>query len=118
MWQCAVVSSTTVILPLERSRWFRNERNELSITKHPNEIIRLTLDWGDMALASGETVSTAAYTDSGVTRTLSSVSGNTTIATFEGTGYTEINITTSASRELIQRVNFYPIDGRIVGDYR
>ncbi len=109
------MSSSTVFSPLERSRYFRDEDGALATTKRQDEVLKLTLDWTD-DLASAETVSSAAYVDSGVTTSSKSVATPQTLVTVSGVGEFEITVTLSTGRKLQRVVRYYPTDGRI-SDY-
>lgn len=111
------MSSSAVILPLERTRYFRDRDGVLATSKRYDEIVQLVLDWTDQ-LASGETVSSVAYEDSGVTRSSTSNTTTTSTTSVTGTGETEITVTTSAARKLQAVVRFYGAEGVRAGDYR
>lgn len=115
------MSSSTVILPIERiqrgdSRYFRYA-DGIATTKAEDDDIVLRLDWTDY-LAASETVSSAAYEDSGVTRSSTSVSTPVTITTVTGLGSTTVTITTSNSRTAEIVVYFLPKGGVRAQDYR
>lgn len=111
------MSSATVILPLERTRYFRDKDDVLSTTKREDEIVDLPLDWSERLL-SGETISSVAYDDSGVTRSNTSNTTTTTTDYVTGHGETEITVTLSTGRKLQELVRFYPQEGSIAGDYQ
>lgn len=111
------MSSATVYMPLERSRYFRDEDGALATTKREDEQLQLVIDWSDQ-LASGETISSVAYVDSGVTRSSTSNSTTTTTTTVTGIGETEVSVTTSAGRVLQQVARYYSPEGWRAGDYR
>jgi hypothetical protein len=120
-------TTTTLIVPASRNGpvtsrdgdWFRDQDGAFATTKRSDETVQVTLDWTDR-LASGETLSTATYQDSGVTRSGVSVSSPNTIATVLGLGEFEVTVTTSASRVLQQVVRFYDSRGGAGGprDYQ
>ncbi len=110
------MSSSTVYLPLERSRYFRDADDVLSTSKREDEIIQLVLNWSDQ-LASSETISSVAYSSSGVTTSGTSNTTTTTTASITGTGETEITVMTSTSRKLQMVVRFYDAEGSRAGDY-
>jgi hypothetical protein len=111
------VSSITAFLPLERNRWFRDRDGILSTTKREDEIVGMTIDWSRQ-LASGETISSVAYEDSGVTRTGTSATTTTTVDNVTGIGETEVTVTLSTGRKLQELVRFYDREGARAGDYR
>lgn len=111
------MSSSTVILPLERSRYFTDSDGHLATTKRSDEIITLSINWGDQ-LASGESVSSVAYVDGGVTSSSASLSTPTSTITVTGTGELEITATLSTGRKLQRVVRFYAPDSEMVRDYR
>lgn len=110
------MSSSTVVLPLERSRYFTNEDGDLSTSKRSDEIVQLVLDWSDQ-LASGETISSVAYEDSGITRSSTSNTTTTTTTNVTGTGYTEVTVTLSTGRKLQLVVRYYDSEGPGPSDY-
>mgnify|MGYP001590501062 CR=1 FL=1 len=111
------MSSSTVILPLERTRYFPF-RDGIATTKAVDDEIQLVLDWTD-ELASGETVSSAAYVDSGVTTSSKSVATPLTTCTVNKTGYTTVTVTLSTGRTRERRVYFIsPHGGLGATDYR
>lgn len=109
------MSSQTVILPLERSRYFRDHDGLLSISKRSDEIVSLPIDWTDQL--SGETISSVAYVDSGVTRSSTSNTTTTSTTLVTGVGETEITTVTSGGRKLQMVVRFYDAEGVGVRDY-
>ena len=110
------MSSSTVLLPLERSRYFPY-RDGMATTKADADEVVLIVDWTD-ELASGETVSSASYADSGVTTSGKSVATPLTTCTVTKLGYTTITITTSASRTRERRFYYLPRSGTYPTDYR
>jgi hypothetical protein len=111
------VSSSTVILPLERTRYFRDADGNLSYSKREDEIVQVVLDWSDQ-LASGETISSVAYEDHGVTRSGTSNTTTTSTTSVEKTGWFEVTATLSTSRKLQRVVVFYGEMGARASDYR
>lgn len=111
-------TTNTLLLPANKNgpltafnnRWFRDTDGAIATTKHRDELLQVTLNWTDR-LASGETVSSAAYEDSGVTRSGVSVSTPSTICSVTGLGEFEVEVTTSASRKMVERVRFYDFEG-------
>lgn len=110
------MSSTTVYEPLRRSRWFIDRDGILSFAKMLNDDLRVVLDFTDY-LASGETVSSASYGDSGVTTSSKSVSTPQVIFTATGCGYTTVTATLSTGRTVDKVVRFYDVGGPRPHDY-
>lgn len=110
------MSSSTVILPLSRRRHFIDRNGELSYSKRYDEKLEVRLDFTDR-LKSGESVSSMAYEDSGVTRSNTALASN--VASFDATGlgYTIATATLSSGRILELAVNFYDSSGTQLGDY-
>jgi hypothetical protein len=115
------MSSSTIIYPPPprgASRYFRFD-DGLATTKAREDELRVVWDLTDY-LASGETVSSAAYQDSGVTHSAASVSTPQVIFTVTGLGYTIVTATLSTGRTVEQV--FYFLDkacgvGRLDSDY-
>lgn len=101
-------SSTIIPGPVVRGghRYFRHE-DGLATTKAKDDDIQVRWDLTDY-LAASETVSSAAYSDSGVTTSGKSVSTPVVIFTVTGLGYTTVTATTSNSRTVEQK--FYFLD--------
>lgn len=111
------MSSAVVILPLERSRYFRDRDGETATTKTEDESLLLGVDWTDM-LATSETVSSVAYVDSGVTTSGASLVSPVSTVVVTGLGETEITATLSTGRKLQQTFRFYPRSSdRVRSDY-
>lgn len=111
-------SSSTYRVKLERKHDFEDARGNISYSKRKDEIIKVTIDWtNELDTANSETVSSAAYTDSGVTRSSVSVSSPNTICSVTGIGYFDVTVTTSTSRKLKKRICFYSIDDAKESDY-
>ena len=110
------MSSSTVYEPLRRSRHFIDRDGVLSFSKAENDELRVVIDLTDY-LASGETVSSVVYTDSGVTTSSKSVSSPQVIFTATGVGYTTLDITLSTNRTVEKVVRFYQADGPQASDY-
>lgn len=108
---------SAIYLPLERNRWFRDGDGALATAKREDEIIECIINWGNLLL-SGETCSSVAYVDSGLTRTGTALAGSETTDYLAGTGETEITVTTSLSRKLQKVVRCYDEDGGTLSDYR
>lgn len=100
------MSSSTVILPLERNHYFADADGIISTEKYQDEILQLVLDWSN-ELATGETISSAAYVDSGITTSGKSTTSTTTTCTVTGVGSTEITVTLSTGRKLQRWVRYY-----------
>ena len=110
------MSSSTVYEPLRRTRHFTDRDGVLSFSKAEDDELRVVLDFTDY-LASGETVSSAAYADSGVTTSSKSVSTPQVIFTATGTGYTTVTVTLSTNRTVEKVVRFYNSSGTKALDY-
>lgn len=96
---------STYLIPLERKEFFLSPAGLPTWIKEDDEILLITLDWLDKL--DGETISTSAWTDNGVTT--SSASNTTTTASMTVTktdGYSINKITTSGGRTLWQRAAF------------
>ena len=111
------MSSSTVILPLERTRYFRDADGNLATSKREDELLTVVLNWADQ-LASGETISSAAYEDFGVTRSSTSNTTTTTTTSVTKSGYFEVTVTLSTGRKLQQLVRFMATDVAVSSDYR
>ena len=99
----------TVVLSESRRPTFADRDGVETMPKSESSVSTVTLDWADL-LASGETISSAAWSDDGVTCTGETISGATTYATVTGTsGETQIKIVTSASRTLVRTIKFIDI---------
>ena len=89
----------------------------LSFSKAQDDELQVTLDFTDY-LASGETVSSAAYVDSGVTTSSKSVATPQVLFTVTKTGYTKVTVTLSSNRTVEKIVRFYDQGGPKAVDYR
>ena len=90
----------------------------LATTKAQDDELQVRWDLTDH-LASAETVSSAAYVDSGVTTSSKSVATPVIIFTVAGLGYTTVTATLSTGRTVEQRFFFLAKDGSpTVSDYR
>lgn len=111
------MSVVAALLPLERTRWFRNRDGKLSTSKRFDEIVGLSLDFTDQ-LASGETVSSVATVPHGVTLSGASLATPVWTANVTGVGYFEWTATLSTGRKLQDLVVFYGTDEDLGSDYR
>lgn len=105
--------------PLERDRWFVDADGVVATSKHPDEVLKVPIDWTD-ALVSGETVSTSTWQNASGGLTTSSEALATPVATVfvTGTGSVENEITTSLGQTLIRKRRFYDNRGPKIGtDY-
>lgn len=107
----------TAYLAPVRNAYFRDIDGIMATSKRIEEVVSLVLDWSDL-LASGETISSVAYEDLGVTRSSTSNTTTTTTTKVTGTGSTIVKATLSTGRVLHREVRFYGVDGRVPGDYR
>jgi hypothetical protein len=113
------VSSFSVVRPTERMRYWTDNDDADATTKHENEALLWTWDLDKSGeLASGETVSSAAYEDSGVTRSGAGTSATTVYATVTGLGEFKVTVTLSTGRKLVRVVRFYAKVGSKPTDYR
>ncbi len=111
------MSSSTVILPLRRTRWFRDADGNITYSKRWDEILQSVINWADQ-LASGETISSVAYEDHGVTRSSTSNTTTTSTTNVTGGGYFIVTVTLSTSRKLQKIIRFVTTDGPEQTDYR
>lgn len=81
----------------QASRWWRDEDDALATWARDDEAIKVAWDLTDY-LASGETVSSAAYVDSGTVTSSKSVASPQVLFTMTGTGETEVTATLSTGR--------------------
>lgn len=95
------MSSSTVFAPLERNRYFGYQDGQAT-TKAIDDDVVLRWDLTDY-LASGETVSSAVWADSGVTSSAKSVATPVVIGTVTGLGYATITATLSTGRTVESR---------------
>lgn len=110
------MSSATVFAPLERSRYF-DDGDAAATSKRTEEIIELRYDWND-ALKAGESVSSIAYADSGVTTSSPALAANISSCNVTGLGETTLTATLSTGRKLQRMFRYYPVDGCRTSDYR
>ena len=108
--------TTTHYMPLSRNRWFADSDGAMATTGREDEHVPCIIDWSGLLL-SGETVSSVAYVDSGVTRSSTSLATPVTTDYITGIGETEITVTTSASRKLQKVVRIYGESNQPVQDY-
>lgn len=103
----------TVIAADSRRHAFRDVDGVETVPKAEDAVMAYAVDWSDQ-LASGETISTATWTDDGVVCTGETISGGVTSAAVSGTnGATKVRITTSASRTLVTTINFIDTGDRL-----
>ena len=103
-------------LPLERSLFFADDDGALATAGREDGHVPVIIDWGNLLL-SGETISSVAYDDSGVTRIGTALSGSRTTDYITGIGETEITCTTSLSRKLQKIVRIYAESSSVQADY-
>ena len=111
------MSSSTFYQPTVRSRWFKDRDGIVSTSKRSDEIIGVVINWAPQ-LATGETISSVAYEDSGVTRTGVSNSTTTSTCNVTGIGYFIVTATLSTGRKLQDVRRFYDVCGANPEDYR
>jgi hypothetical protein len=111
------MSVVSALLPLERTRWYRDKDGNLSTSKRFDEIVGLSLDFTDH-LASAETVSSVSTVPHGVTISGASLATPVWTANVTGVGYLEWTATLSTGRVLQSLVCFYGTDEALLSDYR
>lgn len=111
------MSSSSFAIPLERTRHFRDGDGNVCYSKRDDELLQVVLSW-DAALAPGESISSVAYEDHGVTRSDTSNNGSKTWTSVTGSGYFEVTVTLSTSRKLQRIIRFISTDGGEKSDYR
>jgi hypothetical protein len=104
-------------MPLRRTRYFRDAYGNLTTSKREDEIVQVVLNW-DPWLAAGESISSVAYDDSGVTRSATTNTGSVTTTSVTGSGSFEVTVTLSTGRKLQQVVRFISTDTGVTSDYR
>lgn len=105
------MSAVTFFEPLRRTNHTIGSDGAVEYTKAEDDEMKVTwplTDW----LESGETVSSAAYDDSGVTTSNKSVTSPNVVFTVTGLGETTVTITTSNSRTYDRTFRFNPPGGR------
>lgn len=108
--------ATTHYRDLPRGRGFFRDRDGIPvIVHHPDEVNSYVVDWTDEL--GSETISTSAWTASGVTVSSAAISGTTTTANIKATGSVENKITTSGGRTLVQLLRFREGPRREIEDY-
>ena len=96
----------------QRNRWQRDEDGALfTSTPLVTDDLKMAFDLTDY-LAGSETVSSAAYVDSGVVTSSKSVSSPQVLFTMTGWGETEVQVTLSTGRVVTQIFRIYPPQGR------
>ena len=112
------MSSATVFGKLERSRYF-DDGDAMASSVREDEIVSIVIDWSNelARLPSGQTISSVAYEDSGITTSSPTNTTTTTTCKATGVGETEITVTTSGGYKLEKLVRHYPQSGAIAGDY-
>lgn len=102
-------STSTLVLPIEPTPWFRGHDGLLTRAKREDEKFAETWDIEDQ-LASGETISSVAWEYSGITGSSETNTTTTFGVTVTGTGTATAKITTSASRILEYKFRWAGID--------
>jgi hypothetical protein len=103
--------------PRERQRWFTDEDGARATSKRLDETIEVTIDWSD--IIDGDIVASVAYSDSGVTRSLTSNTTSRTTTSVTGLGEFEVTVTLSSGRIAQQVRRFYDsAGGSGARDYR
>jgi hypothetical protein len=110
------MASSTVLVPLERSRYFSDQDGSLATVKREDEVLGLVIDWSDELGA--DTISSVAYADSGVVTSGKSSTTTTTTCSVSGTGEFEVTVTLASGRKLQRVVRFHAPEGVLLpGDY-
>lgn len=110
------MSVVSALLPLQRTRWFRDQDGNLATSKRYDEILGLSLDFTDQ-LATSETVSSVATSVSGVTLTSATLATPVWTANATGVGTVEVTATLSTGRKLQLVVALYGTDQALSSDY-
>lgn len=94
-------------VPLARNQWFRDHEGIWTFPQHKDATHIHTLDYSAAMDELGDTISSVAFTDQGVTTSSSSVSSNVVTVTVAGTdGYVENTLTTSGGRTMVYTYRF------------
>lgn len=109
-------SATTFFEPLRRREYTIDDDGAVAYVKAELDEKKITWNLTDW-LESGETVSSAAYEDSGVTTSNKSVSSPSVIFTVTGLGETTVTVTSSNSRTFERTFRFRAPTGRTPADY-
>lgn len=109
-------SLQSLILPLERQRWFQDQDGVMSTSKRDAEIIAVGLDFTD-ELASAETVASVALVNMGLTSASGILATPVYTLTVSGTGEAEVTATLSTGRKLQRVLRFYGEEGGATSDY-
>jgi hypothetical protein len=102
----------------QRGRWFRDHDGAYATSvADDTDDIKVVLDLTDY-LASSETVSSAAYVDSGAVSSSKSVSTPQVLFTLTGYGDCEVTVTLSTGRTVTYRFRLYDSRGSLTAkDY-
>lgn len=111
------MSSSSFFEPLRRREYTIDDDGAVAYVKSELDEKKITWSLTDW-LESGETVSSAAYEDQGVTTSNKSVSSPSVIFTVTGLGETVVTITSSNSRTYARTFRFRAPMGRAPSDYR
>lgn len=109
----------SIYIPRERDRYFEDHARgyDLSTTKLEDEVVQLKIDWSGLLDEDSDTISSVAYTDSGVTTSNKSNTTSVTDCDVTGIGYTKIAVTTAASRVYEKTIGFHDREGQRTRDY-
>lgn len=100
----------------QRNVWFWDKDAWATTLAHQDDDAKVDYSFIDF-LASGETVSSATYEDSGITTSAKSIATPVVTFTITGIGETKLTIATSASRNETVRFRTYLAEGHGVHDY-
>ncbi len=102
---------------LDRTQSSEDQDGGRIYVKNTDDIVPWSWNWKNL-LASGETVASAAYTDSGVTRTAEALASPVTSCNVTGLGEFECVITTSTGRKFSNVFRFWAPQGGREYDYK
>ena len=112
------MSSVIDYNPLRRNPWFQDKDGAQARVKASADEVQVIWDLTDH-LASGETVSSAAYADSGITTSSKSVATPRITFTATGLGETVVTATLSTGRTVERTYRFFGPSGATgPSDYR
>jgi hypothetical protein len=113
------MSSSTIITgePVRGGNRYFEYEDGLATTKAIDDDVKVIWDLTDY-LASAETVSSAAYVDSGVTTSSKSVSTPQILFTVTGLGYTTVTATLSTGRTVEQKFYYLDRNRPVLTDYQ
>jgi hypothetical protein len=95
----------TYYIKPRRIKYFTDRDGKMSQVKRYDEIVPLIINWSDEL--GSDTISSVAYSDSGVTRSSTSNTTTTTTTYVTGTGETEITLTLASGAKKQRVVRYY-----------